>query len=139
MLKRRILVITVKFVPRVDSQTHHQKAQSTNFKSETFDYVVASNMIHHIPYPIKFFRDMYRILKKGGKLLIFESYCSITFQLATIIMRHEGFDFTVNVWDENKPKSDEKNAWAGNIAVPHLIFDNKEEFNKHLGNLFSIE
>ncbi len=114
-------------------------AQSTNFKSETFDYVVASNMIHHIPYPIKFFRDMYRILKKGGKLLIFESYCSITFQLATIIMRHEGFDFTVNVWDENKPKSDEKNAWAGNIAVPHLIFDNKEEFNKHLGNLFSIE
>ena len=114
-------------------------AQSTNFKSETFDYVVASNMIHHIPYPIKFFRDMYRILKKGGKLLIFESYCSITFQLATIIMRHEGFDFTVNVWDENKPKSDEKNAWAGNIAVPHLIFDNREKFKDNLGHLFKID
>ena len=26
-------------------------------------------MIHHIPYPIKFFKEMYRILKKGGKFI----------------------------------------------------------------------
>ena len=100
-------------------------AQSTNFEDQKFDYVIASNMIHHIPYPIKFFKEMYRILKKKGKLIIFESYCSIFFQLATIIMKHEGFDFTKNVWDENTPKSDEQNAWAGNIAVPHLIFDKR--------------
>ena len=61
------------------------------------------------------------------------------FQLATIIMKHEGFDFTLNVWDENIPKSDEKNAWHGNIAVPHLIFDDKNIFNDKLGELFSIE
>ena len=30
-------------------------------------------------------------------------------------MKHEGFDFTINVWDEKKPKSDEKDIWAGNI------------------------
>ena len=41
-------------------------AQSTNFKDESFNYVIASNMIHHIPYPIKFFREMNRILKKNG-------------------------------------------------------------------------
>ena len=75
----------------------------------------------------------------GGKLIVFESYCSIAFQLATIIMKHEGFDFTMNVWDEKEPKSDEKNAWHGNIAVPHLIFDNRQEFEKNLGSLFSIE
>ncbi len=114
-------------------------AQSTNFKPESFDYIIASNMIHHIPYPIKFFNEMHRILKKNGKLIIFESYCSIIFQLATVIMRHEGFDFTKNVWDEKDPKSDEKNVWAGNIAVPHLIFDNRQEFKKNLGSLFSIE
>ena len=114
-------------------------AQATNFENEKFNYVIASNMIHHIPYPIKFFKEMHRILKKNGKLIIFESYCSIFFQLATIIMKHEGFDFTKNVWDEKNPKSDEKNAWAGNIAVPHLIFDNLEIFKKNLGNLFSIE
>ena len=114
-------------------------AQSTGFNSESFDYVIASNMIHHIPFPIKFFKEMNRIIKKGGKLIIFESYCSLIFQLATIIMKHEGFDFTLDVWDEKNPKSDEKNAWHGNIAVPHLIFDDKAKFEKNLGKYFKIE
>ena len=114
-------------------------AQATNFDKEKFNYVIASNMIHHIPFPIKFFREMHRILKKNGRLIIFESYCSIFFQIATIIMKHEGFDFTKNVWDENDPKSNEQDAWSGNIAVPHLIFDNLQEFKNNLGELFSIE
>ena len=114
-------------------------AQSTGFESESFDYVIASNMIHHIPFPIKFFKEMNRIIKKGGKLIIFESYCSLIFQLDTIIMKHEGFDFTLDVWDEKNPKSDEKNAWHGNIAVPHLIFDDKAKFEKNLGKYFKIE
>ena len=114
-------------------------AQNTGFKNNDLDFVIASNMIHHIPYPIKFFKEMHRILKNGGRLIIFESYCSIFFQLATMIMKHEGFDFTLNVWDEEEPKSDEKNAWHGNIAVPHLIFDDRSKFNKEIGNLFEIE
>ena len=114
-------------------------AQDTGFKEESFDYVIASNMIHHIPFPIKFFKEMNRILKKNGNLIIFESYCSLTFQLATIIMKHEGFDFTLDVWDEKNPKSDEKNAWHGNIAVPHLIFDNKKKFEENLGKFFKVE
>ena len=114
-------------------------AQNTGFKSDSLNFVIASNMIHHIPYPIKFFKEINRILKNGGRLIIFESYCSIFFQLATMIMKHEGFDFTLNVWDEEEPKSDEKNAWHGNIAVPHLIFDDRSRFNKEIGNLFEIE
>ena len=114
-------------------------AQDTKFEDESFNYVIASNMIHHIPYPIKFFKEMNRILKKNGKLIIFESYCSLIFQLATIIMKHEGFDFTLDVWDEENPKSDEKNAWHGNIAVPHLIFDDKYKFQENLGQYFKID
>ena len=114
-------------------------AQNTGFKNESFDYVIASNMIHHIPFPIKFFKEMQRILKKNGRLIIFESHCSIIFQIATALMRHEGFDFTLNVWDEEKPKSDENNAWHGNIAVPHLIFDDEEGYKKNLGNIFKKE
>ncbi len=114
-------------------------AQKTKFSDNTFDYVIASNMIHHVPYPIKFFKEINRILKKNGRLIIFDAYCSILLQLTVILMRHEGFDFTINVWDEKKPASEEKDVWDGNIAVTNLIFDNKEEFKKKLGNLFSIE
>ena len=114
-------------------------AQNTKFEKESFDYVIASNMIHHIPYPIKFFKEMHRILKKNGRLLIFEPYSSIVTQLITIIMRHEGFDFTVDVWDEKKPKSDETDVWSGNIAVSNLIFDNKSLFKEKMSNYFSLE
>ena len=95
-------------------------------------------MIHHIPYPIKFFKEMNRILKKDGKLIIFEAYCSLTFQLVTLLMKHEGFDFTLNVWDEENAKSDIHNAWHGNIAVPHLIFDDKKKFKENLDGYFQI-
>lgn len=114
-------------------------AQNTNFKNNSFDYVIASNMIHHVPYPIKFFREMNRILKKDGKLIIFDAYCSILLQLIMILMKHEGFDFTVNVWDEKNPKSDALDVWDGNIGVTNLIFDNKKEFDDNLGSIFSIE
>ena len=97
-------------------------AQKTQFESNYYDFVIAVNMIHHVPYPIKFLNEMHRILKKGGRLIIQEAYCSVIFQVITIIMRHEGFDFTKEVWNENQPMSDEDDRWSGNIAIPHLIF-----------------
>tara|TARA_B100000686_G_C16705307_1_gene925883 strand:- start:19 stop:822 length:804 start_codon:yes stop_codon:yes gene_type:complete len=114
-------------------------AQDTKFKSSSYDFVIASNMIHHIPYPIKFFKEIHRILKKDGKLIIQDAYCSIIFQIVTIIMRHEGYDFTKDVWSESVPVTDEDDLWAGNIAVPHLVFDDINMFNKNLGSLFTIE
>jgi SAM-dependent methyltransferase len=114
-------------------------AQNTKFQENSYDFIIASNMIHHIPYPIKFFREVNRILKQGGKLIIFESCCSIVFKMATIIMRHEGYDFTKDVWSESVPVTDEEDLWAGNIAVPHLIFDDIDIFNKNLGSYFKIE
>ena len=114
-------------------------AQDTKFKENSYDFVIASNMIHHIPYPIKFFKEMHRILKKNGKLIIQDASCSIIFQIITIIMRHEGYDFTKDVWSESTPVTDEEDLWAGNIAVPHLIFDDIDVFNKNLGSYFKIE
>ena len=81
-------------------------------------------------------KSFYSLLFRLFVVLLFGS---IFFQLATMIMKHEGFDFTLNVWDEEEPKSDEKNAWHGNIAVPHLIFDDRYRFDKEIGNLFEIE
>ena len=114
-------------------------AQDTKFKENSYDFIIASNMIHHVPYPVKFFKEMHRILKTGGRLIIQDASCSIIFQIITIIMRHEGYDFTKDVWSETTPATDENDLWAGNIAVPHLIFDDINVFNKNLGSYFKIE
>ena len=114
-------------------------AQNTGFTDNSYDFVIAANMLHHIPYPIKFFKEMHRILKKEGKLIIQEANCSIVFQIITIIMKHEGFDFTKDAWSDTSPVTDDDDLWAGNIAVPHLIFDDLEIFNKYLRKHFRIE
>ena len=63
-------------------------AQNTGFDTGNLDFVIASNMLHHVAFPLKFLNEMHRILKPGGKLIIQEAYCSIIFQIITIIMRH---------------------------------------------------
>ena len=65
-------------------------AHNTNFHNNTFDYVIAAHVLHHVPYPIKFFKEMHRILKKDGKLLIHEEYLSVFLQIILIVMKHEG-------------------------------------------------
>ena len=41
-------------------------ALDTKFDNEAFDFIISSNMIHHLPYPMRFFKEINRILKPGG-------------------------------------------------------------------------
>ena len=114
-------------------------AHDTKFKDNSFDFVIAAHVLHHIPYPIKFFKEMHRILKKDGKLIIHEGYLSVLLQFIIIIMKHEGFDWTKNIWEESVAAIDDEDLWSGNNAIPNLLFDNKSIFNKNLGSFFKIE
>jgi SAM-dependent methyltransferase len=113
-------------------------ALDTKFLASTFDKVITSNVIHHIPYPLKHFREVYRILKPNGLYIIQDINCSLVTQLAVILMRHEGFDFTANPTNENIPCNNTEDLWSANIALPNLIFDNFEKFNKKLENRFIL-
>ncbi|MGQ9872366.1 class I SAM-dependent methyltransferase [Leptodesmis sp.] len=42
-------------------------AMAIDFPDNTFDIVYASNLLHHIPQPEQTIREMYRVLKPGGK------------------------------------------------------------------------
>jgi len=109
-------------------------ALDTKIESGSLDYVVSSNMIHHVPYPILFFEEMHRILKHGGKLIIQEINCSSTMRFLLRLMRHEGYDFTINVFDRELICTDPQNLWSANCAIPNLLFDNLENFKKNIPN-----
>ncbi len=114
-------------------------AHNTNFEDNKFDFVISSNMIHHLAFPMKFFDEMHRILKKKGKLIIFDAHCSLILQIVLIIMKHEGFDFTKNVWSLDDPASKNKDLWEGNSAIPFLIFNDQNLFKEKLGEKFEIK
>jgi SAM-dependent methyltransferase len=113
-------------------------ALDTKFPASTFHKVITSNVLHHIPYPLKHFREVYRILKPNGLYIIQDINCSVVTQLAITLMRHEGFDFTANPTNENVPCNNTDDLWSANIALPNLIFDNFEKFNKKLDNRFIL-
>ena len=39
-------------------------AEKTKFKNSSYDFVIAANMIHHVPHPVLFLEETHRILKK---------------------------------------------------------------------------
>lgn len=102
------------------------------FESESFDFVVSSNMIHHIPYPFKFFKEMYRVLKPGGVLLIQEINTSFFTRLFLRIMRHEGYSFKVDVFNEEAVCTNPNDLWSANCAIPNLLFDDEQKFKRNV-------
>ena len=108
------------------------------YSNESLDFVVSSNMIHHVPYPVVFFEEMNRILKPGGALIIQEINASWCMRSVLKLMRHEGYDYTVDVFDRNLICTDPDDLWSANCAIPNLLFDNKALFEKNIP-FFSME
>lgn len=102
------------------------------FESESFDFVVSSNMIHHVPYPLKFFEEMFRILKPGGVLLIQEVNASFFMRLILRLMRHEGYSFEVDVFNKEVICTDKDDLWSANCAISNIIFDDKNKFERNI-------
>lgn len=107
-------------------------AMETPFPDNEFDFVVSSNMIHHLAYPKKFFREMHRILKPGGTLLVQEIYASFFMRLVLRLMRHEGYNFDADPFDESTVANDPADLWSANCAIPNLLFDDMPRFRREI-------
>ena len=107
-------------------------ALDTKLKSNSLDFIIASNMIHHVPRPILFFEEMNRILKPGGNLIIQDVNCSTMLRFLLRITNHEGYDSTVDVYDRQKVCTDPEDLWAGNNSIPNLLFDDINKFNQNV-------
>jgi SAM-dependent methyltransferase len=98
------------------------------FARNSLDFIIASNMIHHVPHPMGFLNEARRVLRTGGFLLMHEVHASWLFCSVLRMMRHEGYSFDVDVFDDNSICTDPNDLWAGNNAIPRLLFDDHEAF-----------
>jgi SAM-dependent methyltransferase len=98
------------------------------FVDGAFDFVVASNLLHHLPRPGRFLDEARRVVRRGGYLLMHEPQASVLFCAVLRAMRHEGYAFDVDVFDDNSISTDPNDLWAGNNAIPRLMFDDHGAF-----------
>lgn len=107
-----------------------QKVNALNmpFAENSVDAVIANNVIHHIANPMKLLKEICRILKPNGFLIIQEINCSFFMRLVLRAMRHEGYSFQADVFNEEIILSNPNDPWSANCAIPNLLFDDKEKF-----------
>jgi SAM-dependent methyltransferase len=106
-------------------------ALDTRLENNQYDFIVASNMLHHLAFPSQFFEECARLLKPGGKILIQEINSSFLMKTILIIMRHEGFDDSINVFDFSTPCNLPEDPWSANCSIPRLLFQSHSKFEKH--------
>lgn len=113
-------------------------AMETPFEDGSQDFVVSSNMIHHVAYPVRFFEEISRILRPGGLLLIQEINASTAMRGVLRLMRHEGYSFDANVFDRDEVCTDPADLWSANCAIPNLLFDDLAAFERAIPS-FRVE
>lgn len=91
-------------------------AQEIKFFDNSFDYVVCTFLLCSVPDPIKVVKEMYRVCKNGGKILMIEHMLSKNILLAFFQHLHNPITKTLFGFNVNRKTID-------NIKKAGLVID----------------
>jgi len=126
-LKRRSIMTDVVENEWVDRTLDATKMDLSN---GSVDCIIASHTIHHFYSPYKFFKEAERVLKSGGIILIQEINTSLAMRVLLRLMRHEGWSYKVDLFDEHQIANDPADIWSANCAIPEILFSQVDNFEK---------
>lgn len=107
-------------------------AMAPPFDDGAIDVVICSHMIHHLYSPRKFFAVLAKKLKPNGLVLIQEINTSLMMRALLRVMRHEGWSYEVDVFDESAVANDPRDPWSANCAIPELLFEDNTKFESKI-------
>ena len=126
-IKEKILLTDVKMQEFI-----HKKIDALNIDlpDNSVDVFICSHMIHHISHPVKFLKSLEKKLVGGGLILIQDINTSFFMRVLLYLMRHEGFSYNNDVFDESITYSNSNDPWEANCAIPQLLFQDGKLFEK---------
>jgi SAM-dependent methyltransferase len=110
--------------------THHcdlaVDAMAMPFADGSVGTLVMMDVLHHIPYPLRFLAEAQRVLRQGGRLVMTEPYISPASRVIFAVGHPEPVVPSAAVFGDS-PESDPSplrgaGAFASNQATPTLIF-----------------
>ncbi|NQE05803.1 Ubiquinone/menaquinone biosynthesis C-methyltransferase UbiE [ANME-1 cluster archaeon GoMg1] len=73
------------------------------FKDEAFDKIICFEILHHLPNPEKGIKEMYRILRRGGRILVSEpNSLSPVRRLSEILLKEVSLEKSFCPWNLRK-------------------------------------
>jgi SAM-dependent methyltransferase len=124
--------------------THHcdlaVDAMAMPFPDASIDNIVMQDVLHHIPYPLKFFAEAQRVLRSGGRIVMTEPYISPAARIVFKLAHPEPVVPSAQIFGDN-PSSDPSplrgsGAFASNQATPtRLFFKDRQLFETRFPTL----
>ena len=110
-------------------------AEDLPFPEKSFDAVICIAALHHMDHPIRAIKEMTRVLKHGGVLLVMEVHTSWILRLVLLLTRHEYIDQSVDPFGPESCQSRTGDNWDGNNAIGDLIFSDFSRLEKAIPQL----
>lgn len=87
------------------------------FRDQSLSHVILFDVFHHLQAPFAFLRRVERVLKPGGRLIVFDPYISITSYLVYGMLHHEPVALRRSIdLEEQPPHPREYYAAQGNAT-----------------------
>lgn len=96
-------------------------AQALPFAKNSFDTLVAMDVLHHIENPIRFFKEAERVLKPGGRIVLLEPAITKLSWFFYHFLHEEPVILNVDPLIDI-PLNPDKDPFDANQAIPELIF-----------------
>ena len=131
-----LLIGDVQYAPWLDLVAD---AQRLPFAEGVLGNLVMLDVLHHLEFPILFFREAARTLRPSGRIVMIEPAITWGSYLFYRLMHHEPTDMTVDPLVEGTPDS-KRNPYDSNQALPTLIATKyRNQFHRLIPDLQIIE
>ncbi len=104
------------------------------FRSNSIDAIVIKDVLHHLPDVELFLKEVHRVLRTNGRLVVFDPYWGLLARFVYRFLHQEKFDVKAKTWSftSNSP-------WDSNQALTYLLLRrDRTRFEKEF-NFFKIE
>jgi len=92
------------------------------------DNVLCLDVLHHFERPINFLKEVSRVLRPGGRMILIEPWITPFSRLVYTYLHQEGCDMSLTPWlDSGTGFSENKKAFDGNATIPYLLITKGQE------------
>jgi SAM-dependent methyltransferase len=128
----QVIASDIQFAPWLDLVAD---AQRLPFPDGALSNMVMVDVLHHIEYPLVFFREAERALRRGGRIVMIEPAITAGSALFYRLVHEEPVDMSADPLALGEPRPG-RNPYDSNQAIPTLIATrHRDRFHKAMPGL----